>query len=205
MIGVLQRIKDFALSVWNAIAGAAADAGQAQGAAASAGAGGFARDGPIVGPGIATSDSVPIRASAGEFMVRAAAVRKYGLGVFHALNAMRLPKDLFRGFSEGGVVEQLQLLAPPVLTLRFADGGLIPAPAGPINLQIGSEPFAGMMADRGCRLEIDAGCSHAPDPERRTETQPLRQRAMTRYERQTARALRHRHPGLLGTWPDPNP
>jgi len=34
--------------------------------------------------------------------------------------------------------------------LRFAEGGLIPSPAGsslrPINLQIGSELFAGMLA-----------------------------------------------------------
>jgi hypothetical protein len=40
---------------------------------------------------------------------------------------------------------------PPMPHLRFADGGLVPASAGgnnlrPINLQIGSEMFAGMLA-----------------------------------------------------------
>src|SRR3954466_5875028 len=91
VIGFLQRIKDFALSVWNAITGAAKEAAQAQGQAADAAAGGFARGGAIIRPGTSTSDSVPIWASAGEFMVRAAAVRKYGVRFLHALNAMRLP------------------------------------------------------------------------------------------------------------------
>src|SRR6185436_552385 len=110
VIGFLQKIKDFALAVWNAITGAAKEAAQAQNQAAQAGAAGFARGGPIIGPGTSTSDSVPIWASAGEFMVRAAAVRRYGLGLFHALNAMRLPPDVFRGFSQGGLVERLRVL-----------------------------------------------------------------------------------------------
>lgn len=151
VIGFLQKVKDFALSVWNAITGAAKEAAAAQGSAADASAGGFARGGRIHGPGTSTSDSVPIWASVGEFMVRAAAVRRYGVGVFHALNSMRLPRNLFRGFSQGGLVDRLQLLMPPMPTLRFAEGGLVPAPAGasnlrPINLQIGSEMFAGMLA-----------------------------------------------------------
>ena len=151
VIGFLGRVRDFALSVWNAITGAAKEAATAQSNAADAGAGGFARGGPIFGPGTATSDSVPIWASAGEFMVRAAAVRKYGVTLFHALNSMRLPPNLLRGFSQGGLVDRLQVLMPPMPHLRFADGGLVPAPAGgnnlrPINLQIGSEMFAGMLA-----------------------------------------------------------
>jgi hypothetical protein len=151
VIGFLGRVRDFALSVWNAITGAAKEAATAQSNAADASAGGFARGGPISGPGTATSDSVPIWASAGEFMVRAAAVRKYGVTLFHALNSMRLPPTLLRGFSQGGLVDRLQVLMPPMPHLRFADGGLVPAPAGdnnlrPINLQIGSEMFAGMLA-----------------------------------------------------------
>src|SRR5262249_54526576 len=106
--------------------------------------------GPIFGSGNSTSDSVPIWASVGEFMVRAAAVRKYGVSLFHALNSMRLPPDLFRGFSRGGLVERLQVLMPPIAPLRFAAGGLVPATAGnnlrPINLQLGSETFAGLLA-----------------------------------------------------------
>ena len=151
IIGFLTRVRDFAISVWNAVAGAARDAAGAQEGAAAAGATGFARGGPIHGPGTATSDSVPIWASAGEFMVRAAAVRKYGVSIFHALNAMRLPRGVFRGFSQGGLVDRLQVMMPPITPLRFADGGQIPAlaPTGqlrPLNLQIGPELFAGLLA-----------------------------------------------------------
>src|SRR5262249_7839474 len=128
VIGVLQRIKDFGLSGWNAITGAAKETAPAPGHAADAAAGGFARGGPIFGPGTSTSDSVPIWASVGEFMVRAAAVRKYGVRLFHALNAMRLPPNAFRGFSRGGLVDRLQLMMPPLPPLPFPERGLLPRP-----------------------------------------------------------------------------
>ncbi len=55
-----------------------------------------ASGGLINGPGTATSDSVPILASNGEYVVRAAAVDKYGVGLLHQINAMR--------FASGGLV-----------------------------------------------------------------------------------------------------
>lgn len=73
-------------------------------AQAAAGAMGFAGGGPIYGPGTSTSDSVPILASAGEFMVRAAAVRHYGLDTLAALNGLRLPKGFVKGYAEGGPI-----------------------------------------------------------------------------------------------------
>jgi len=73
-------------------------------AQAAAGAMGFAEGGPIYGPGSSTSDSIPIMASAGEFMVRAAAVRHYGLDTLAALNGLRLPKGFVRGYAEGGPI-----------------------------------------------------------------------------------------------------
>ena len=73
-------------------------------AQAAAGAMGFAGGGPIFGPGTSTSDSIPIMASAGEFMVRAAAVRHYGLDTLAALNGMRLPKGTVRGYADGGPI-----------------------------------------------------------------------------------------------------
>src|SRR4029078_4617396 len=111
---------------------------------------GLARGGSIHGPGTATSDSIPIWASAGEFMVRAAAGRKYGVELFHPRTALRVPKGLFRGFAQGGLVERLQVMMPPIAPLRLADGGQVPALAQsqlrPINLQIGSDVFAGLLA-----------------------------------------------------------
>ena len=44
----------------------------------------------MVGPGTATSDSIPAMLSKGEFVMRAAAVSKYGLDKMFAMNALRL-------------------------------------------------------------------------------------------------------------------
>lgn len=52
---------------------------------------GFPGGGQVVGPGTSTSDSIPAMLSNGEFVIRAAAVRQYGTGMFAALNALSLP------------------------------------------------------------------------------------------------------------------
>lgn len=54
--------------------------------------GGFtlARGGAVFGPGTSTSDSIPAWLSDGEYVVKAAAVAKYGMRFMHDLNAMRL-------------------------------------------------------------------------------------------------------------------
>ncbi|MFD8404670.1 hypothetical protein ACFV1G_08300 [Streptomyces anulatus] len=46
----------------------------------------YAGGGPIEGPGTSTSDSIPIWASRGEFMVKAASVAKYGVSFLKAVN-----------------------------------------------------------------------------------------------------------------------
>lgn len=51
----------------------------------------FPGGGKVRGPGTATSDSVPAMLSDGEFVIRAAAVREYGAGMFAALNALQSP------------------------------------------------------------------------------------------------------------------
>lgn len=56
-----------------------------------------ASGGPITGPGGPRSDDVPIWASNGEFMMKAAAVEKYGMGFMHAVNAGK--------FADGGAVD----------------------------------------------------------------------------------------------------
>jgi len=65
----------------------------------SAGLEGFARGGQIHGPGTKTSDSILARLSAGEYVVRAAAVDHYGAGILHRINNMQIPK-----FADGGMV-----------------------------------------------------------------------------------------------------
>jgi len=65
----------------------------------AAGITGKAAGGPITGPGTSVSDSILARLSAGEFVIRAAAVKNYGLGFLERLNSMALPR-----FATGGMV-----------------------------------------------------------------------------------------------------
>lgn len=60
---------------------------------------GHARGGHIRGPGTGTSDSILARLSNGEFVMRAAAVRKYGPDFMAKLNGLRLP-----GYASGGLI-----------------------------------------------------------------------------------------------------
>ncbi len=111
---------------------------------------GLARGGRVRGPGTSSSDSIPIWASAGEFMVRASAVKHYGADLFAALNSMRLSKDAIAGMrrmAQGGFVSPL---AVPAMA-GFAAGGDIAVPATgpsgrPITLMIGGEAFEGLFA-----------------------------------------------------------
>jgi hypothetical protein len=73
--------------------------------------------GKISGPGTATSDSIPIMASDGEFMIRAAAVDKYGAQLFDAYNNMKVPVT---GKAMGGIISSKRYEVP-----RMAMGGYI--------------------------------------------------------------------------------
>jgi hypothetical protein len=93
-----------------------------------------AAGGYISGPGSGTSDSIPAWLSNGEFVMRAAAVRNYGAGFFHALNR----------FDMGGLVDAIH--ARPVT--HFAEGGLVEAASTPVHLHIGGGSFP-MSASSG--------------------------------------------------------
>lgn len=56
--------------------------------------GAFQSGGLVEGPGTETSDSVPIRASAGEYVVRASAVRAIGISALHQINQGVLPETV---------------------------------------------------------------------------------------------------------------
>lgn len=92
--------------------------------------------GPIDGPGSTTSDSILARLSRGEFVIKAAAVQNYGMGLFHALNNMQLP-----GFASGGLV------ASPVRA-----GGGAAQGSSTLNLSIDGRAFNGL---RGPKSVID--------------------------------------------------
>jgi hypothetical protein len=63
---------------------------------------GFATGGLISGPGTGTSDSIPARLSAGEFVVNADAVNAVGANYLHSINAGN-----FRHYAAGGSVGSL--------------------------------------------------------------------------------------------------
>lgn len=74
----------------------------------------FAAGGYVTGPGTSTSDSIPARLSAGEYVVRAAAVQRVGVAFLDAINGLRTPPtwDGQRlAFAAGGLVPQVNV--PP--------------------------------------------------------------------------------------------
>ncbi|MGM1129870.1 MULTISPECIES: tape measure protein [Serratia] len=79
-----------------ASASAAGSASSGLGAAASVAA---ATGGQVTGPGTGTSDSIAARLSNGEFVMKTAAVQRYGVDFMHAVNQGRLG-----AFADGGLV-----------------------------------------------------------------------------------------------------
>jgi hypothetical protein len=82
-----------------------------------------------------------VRLSAGEFVMRAAAVVKYGLNYMNAINDLQMPEPKF---AFGGLVDRINVPSRGSLLPRFADGGqvrLAPAAAGaglhPVTLNLG--------------------------------------------------------------------
>jgi hypothetical protein len=137
VVGIFEQIISKASSVVSAIS-SAMSGGDGGGDIQQNAAGGHIR-----GRGTGTSDSILSWLSNGEFVIRAAAVKKFGVGFFAALNNLRTP-----GFNMGGLVNAASAVLPPIP--RFAMGGLALANASgggrPFALHIGGEEFTGMTA-----------------------------------------------------------
>lgn len=101
-----------------------------------------ASGGYVSGPGTGTSDSIPARLSNGEFVMRAAAVRAWGVPLMARLNAMRSPVPPLargrRGFADGGLVQA-----------RTADGAIVNLvfPGGTFGLRGDAEIVAGLTRE----------------------------------------------------------
>ncbi len=150
-LGALQPILDFVGRIIDKVkewASAAVDAARKMASAKSEESGTRrARGGSVWGAGTSTSDSIPAWLSNGEYVLKAAAVKKYGIGFLNALNNMRLGKSMMRGFNMGGLAESLSS-GMHVPRLRFAEGGAVSSGGArtPINLTIGAEEFSGLLA-----------------------------------------------------------
>jgi len=94
----------------------------------------LAGGGPVRGAGTGTSDSILARLSNGEFVMKAKAVRKWGVGFLSRLNH-GLP-----AFAEGGMVSPRLLPSPDLQGLTGGSAGR------PLSLTIGGETFDGLMA-----------------------------------------------------------
>lgn len=105
--------------------------GTGGGEAVTAATGGYIR-----GPGTSTSDSIPARLSAGEYVMRASAVERFGVDFMHAVNAHRLP-----GLADGGPVGMPMStpvsLNPPMMPV-MNDNAPAPAsaPSQPITINV---------------------------------------------------------------------
>lgn len=128
IIDALNKVK----SLMGSVSGGGGDA------SVSAAGGGLIR-----GPGTSTSDSIPAWLSDNEFVVRARAVRKYGVAFLRAINSGKLDLGRIAKFAAGGLVTMPN--AP-----RFASGGSVTSTssgsARVINLAIGGELFEGLLA-----------------------------------------------------------
>ena len=76
----------------------------------------FASGGLVTGPGTSTSDSIPARLSAGEFVMNAATVKRVGVGFLQSLNGLSQGPRLSGhtlAFSTGGLVPDVPTTQPP--------------------------------------------------------------------------------------------
>ncbi|KJS40355.1 MAG: hypothetical protein VR70_05795 [Rhodospirillaceae bacterium BRH_c57] len=157
-------------AAFNTLAASAAKAGKAMASAGAGGGGssaasapGYKGGGQITGPGTGTSDSILARLSNGEFVVKARAVREYGVNFLQRLNAMRLPK-----FATGGLISGLGDRL--VSGLPMPSMGPMPDFAGmggggrPITLNIGGESYQVTAAEpEAQRLErLTGGLGRQP-------------------------------------------
>jgi hypothetical protein len=163
--GVMSSIADSVEQTLARILEALARARAAASEASSLGGGGdggsgFATGGYVRGSGSGTSDSIPAWLSNGEFVIRAAAVKQYGLSFLRAVNGMRLnPSRMKLGmpaFAMGGLVDTSARIAPPAVG---GGGGMMPGAA--FNLFIGGEAFGTVYAPENTAANLQRFASSA--------------------------------------------
>lgn len=94
-------------------------------------------------PGYGGGDRIRAILEAGEFVVRKEAVKKYGAGLFHALNAMQINAVGAVKSSIGGMISNISIPAPRI---AYQTGG----------------PVAGLPGNETFTLRLQAGNMEAP-------------------------------------------
>ena len=157
----------------------------------------MAAGGAIKGKGTGTSDEVPIMASNGEFVIRAAAVEEIGLPALRAINALggNIPKSPNRNdnkYFEGDIVKDRETLVAQIPT-----GG---AGAGPTPVAAPSAPATVPVMDRIFSPQSQWNPT-TPDQRAATETSRINTLASQEQARFNARQFAADNPGQ--TMPTP--
>jgi len=148
--GALQAVGNALSTLVQQASSAASGLGGSGGGGGGGGGGGDqgkAFGGLIFGPGSSTSDSVPIRASKGEYVVRAAAVQHLGVDFMHHINSAP-------GFAMGGIVGALDGLHGMMFNTlpRFAEGGQVRqgtvSSGRPLVLNLDGKQYTGTLHDQ---------------------------------------------------------
>jgi hypothetical protein len=149
---------------------------------------GFAGGGPIQGPGTATSDSIPIWASDGEFMVRNKAAQQPGapefLERFNAVGMQALEEALQRrGYAAGGEIRRVPVVVSP--RAGYAGGGMVwrgPSDRGSVQTSV-------REGDRSTVFDMRGANFGGGRYEDRMAEQRRVQKQMTEVQRRVARHL----------------
>jgi hypothetical protein len=109
----------------------------------------FAQGGKVRGKGTSTSDSILAWLSNNEFVVRARAVAKYGVGFLNAINQGKLDLSKLSGFSLGGIVDAMSPGMGAFNIPAFAEGGIAIPGSGlkPVLINFEGNKFEAMMTD----------------------------------------------------------
>lgn len=132
--GLLQPIIDMI----NAIAGGGS------GSASGGGEQSFSGGGRVRGPGTSTSDSIAAWLSNNEFVMRAKAVRKYGVSFMRAINSGTLNLDRIQRFAAGGLVSAITPVGLGFNAHTAMSGGAGGDSGGILNLSIDGQSFDGL-------------------------------------------------------------
>ena len=115
----------------------------------------FASGGYVRGPGTGTSDSIPAYLSNGEFVLRAAAVRKYGVDLLYKLNGLRVdPRKIkeWPGFAMGGLVSMANKSTTSLNTVPTMVTPVMPGKA--FDLIIDGQRFGNVFAGEDVAGEL---------------------------------------------------
>jgi hypothetical protein len=161
MASIASSVEQTLARIEEALARARSAASEASSLGGGGGEGsGFASGGYVRGAGSGTSDSIPAWLSNGEFVIRAAAVRQYGLSFLRAVNGMRLNPGRMKlgmpAFAMGGLVDTSRAPAP-----LPAVGGGGAMPGASFNLFIGGESFGAVYAPENTAAALQRFASSA--------------------------------------------